>query len=209
MKVLAVFTSKGGSGKSTVAIHLAVLASQQKRQNKVLVLDYDVQSSSRSWTQIREAETPAVLPATAGDLSGILAQARKEDFDLVIVDMPPHSAANADVVMRESDLVVIPVRPSALDLWALETTVDAVRSNGARGVFVLNQVPPTGSEGDEAEKALRDLAPRVPVAKSRLVMRKAFSTALNGGMAITEFAPPSDKASKEAVSLFKEIKGML
>ncbi|MEP2681847.1 MAG: ParA family protein [Sulfitobacter sp.] len=206
MKVLTVFTSKGGSGKSTVAIHMAVLASQQKRQNKTLMLDYDVQESSTFWTRRRQAESPPVLPTHAGSFVGYLEQAKEEGIDLVVVDMPPHSAIHADLVLSHSDLVLVPVRPGALDIWALETTAKAIRDNKAKGVFVLNQVPARGTEADETEEVLAQIAPDIPVAKSRLGLRKPFSSALNSGLAITEFASPREKAAQEASSLFAEIK---
>lgn len=206
MKVLTVFTSKGGSGKSTVAIHMAVLASQQKRMNRTLLLDYDVQGSSTFWTRLRKVENPPVLPADPGSFAGYLDQAEEEGIDLVVVDMPPHSATQAGLVLSRSDLVLVPVRPGAFDIGAIETTVEAITENETRGMFVLNQVPSRGPEGDEAEEVLTQLAPQIPVAKSRLITRKPFSTALNAGMAITEFAGPSEKAAKEATALFAEIK---
>lgn len=206
MKVLSVFTSKGGSGKSTIAIHMAVLASQQKRQNNVLMLDYDVQESARFWTRARQAETPPLLPATPGNFSAYIGQAKEEGIDLVVVDMPPHSATQADMVLSRSDLVLVPVRPGAMDLWAMETTVKAIDDNGARGIFVLNQVPSRGTEADETEAVLAQLAPHIPVAKARIGFRKPFSTALNSGLAITEYAGPRERASQEAIALFKEIK---
>ena len=206
MKVLTVFTSKGGSGKSTLAIHMAVVASQQKRGNRVLMLDYDVQESSTFWTRTRKAENPPVLPANAGSLVGYLDQAEEEGIDLVVVDMPPHSAIHADLVLSRSDLVLVPVRPGALDLWALETTVKAINDNHARGIFVLNQVPARGTEADETEEVLAQMAPQIPVAKSRMGYRKPFSSALTAGLAITEFASPREKAAQEATALFKEIK---
>lgn len=206
MKVLTVFTSKGGSGKSTVAIHMAVLASQQKRSNRVLMLDYDVQESSTFWTRTREAENPPVLPADPGTFAGYLDQAEEEGIDLVVVDMPPHSATQADLVLSRSDLVLVPVRPGALDIWALETTVKAISDNDARGIFVLNQVPARGTEADETQEVLSQIAPQIPVAKSRLGYRKPFSSALNAGLAITEFASPREKAAQEATALFAEIK---
>ncbi|MFG6569807.1 AAA family ATPase [Sulfitobacter sp. 1A13679] len=209
MKVLTVFTSKGGSGKSTLAIHMAVLASQQKRGNSVLMLDYDVQESSTFWTRIRESDNPPVLPADPGSFSGYLEQAEEEGINLVVVDMPPHSATQADLVLSRSDLVLVPVRPGALDIWALETTVKAINDNHARGVFVLNQVPARGTEADETEEVLTEIAPQIPVAKSRLGYRKPFSSALNAGLAITEFASPREKAAQEAAALFAEIKRML
>ncbi len=206
MKLLTVFTSKGGSGKSTLAIHMAVLASQQRRQHNVLMLDYDVQESSRFWTRVRKEERPPVLPANPGNFANYITQAADEGIDLIVVDMPPHSATQADIVLSMSDLVLVPVRPGVLDIWAIETTVKAIDDNNARGIFVLNQVPSRGSEADETAEVLGQLAPHIPVAKSRVGYRKPFSSALNSGLAITEFAGPKEKASQEATALFKEIK---
>lgn len=209
MKVLSVFTSKGGSGKSTIAIHMAVIASQQKRKNRVLMLDYDVQESSRFWARTRQEANPPLLPADPGNLDGYLSQAREEGIDLVVIDLPPHSATQSGLALQRSDLVAIPVRPGAFDLWAMQTTVEAVEDAGTKGVFILNQVPPRGVEADETEEVLRAKVPQFPVAKARLGLRKPFSSALNAGLAITEFAGPKEKASQEAVALFNEIKGLL
>ncbi|MFG6546371.1 AAA family ATPase [Sulfitobacter sp. 1A13730] len=209
MKILSVFTSKGGSGKSTIAIHMAVIASQQKRRNRVLMLDYDVQESSRFWARARQEDNPPLLPADPGTLNGYLKQAREEGIDLVVIDLPPHSATQSGLALEKSDLVAIPVRPGAFDLWAMEATAEAVEEAGAKGAFILNQVPSRGTEADETEQVLRAKIPQIPVVKARLGLRKPFSSALNAGLAVTEFAGPKEKASQEAVALFREIKGLL
>lgn len=87
-KVIALATQKGGSGKSTISIHLAVEALRSRKSAQVVILDLDPQGSVADWAERRELEAPIVLQALPGNLPAYLSQAREDDVDYVIIDTP-------------------------------------------------------------------------------------------------------------------------
>ena len=208
-KIIAVATQKGGAGKSTISIHLAVQAMQSKKNAQVILLDLDPQGSVADWAQLRELEDPIVLQAMAGNLSAYLSQAQDDGANYVVIDTPPHAGGTIDAAIRAADLVVIPIRPGTFDINAAAGTVEIMAQTGRPGIFVLSQVAAVGLEGDDTAAVLQDLYPDVPVAKARLGQRKAFMQALISGQAITEFDRPSSKAVGEIKALFREVRGRL
>lgn len=205
-KVIAVATQKGGAGKSTIAIHLAVQAMQSKKNAQVVLLDLDPQGSIAGWAARREIDDPIVLSAMPGNLETYLDHAREDRADYVVIDTPPHAGATIDAAIRAADLVVIPIRPGPFDIDAAAGTIEIMRETRTPGLFVLSQVSASGSEGDDTEAVLAELHPGVPVAKARLGHRKAFMQALISGQAITEFERPSSKAVGEIKELFQQVK---
>lgn len=205
MKVLTIASRKGGSSKTTIAVHIAGLAG-------AVILDADPQGSAREWYQIREAETPLVIPADRpGDLPELIEQARADGFPLVIIDTPPHAEASIAEAMRLADLVIVPVRPSLFDLRAAGATFDMARSLKKRAVAVLSATPPSAIMGEasivrEARAYLASID--APVMKRTISQRAAFSHSLISGSSAGEYEP-NGKAAKEAAALWKELKGML
>ena len=205
MKVIAIATQKGGAGKSTIAVHLAVQALRSKANAQVVLLDLDPQGSVAGWAARRKVEDPVVLSAMPGNLETYLRQAREDGVDYVILDTPPHAGATIDAAVRAADLVVIPIRPGPFDIGAAAGTVEIMRQTNRPGLFVLSQVASTGPEGDDTEAVLANLHPNVPVAKARLGHRKAFMQALISGQAIMEFDRPNSKAVSEITALAAEL----
>lgn len=208
-KVIAVATQKGGAGKSTISIHLAVQAMQSNKDAQVILLDLDPQGSVADWAKLRELEDPIVLQAMPGNLSAYLSQALEDGADYVVIDTPPHAGGTIDAAIRAADLVVIPIRPGPFDIKAADGTVEILKQAGRPGLFVLSQVPAVGPEADDTAAVLQDLYPDVPVARARLGQRKAFMQSLISGQAITEFDRPSSKAVREIIMLFAEVRGRL
>src|ERR1700733_7508130 len=110
MKVIAFLSQKGGSGKTTLAVHTAVAA--QESRERVVVVDTDSQKSATMWSQAREAATPTVVTGAASELSKVIDKAKGDNMTLVIVDTAPHTAPDAARVASLVDLIVIPVRPT-------------------------------------------------------------------------------------------------
>lgn len=205
MKTIALLARKGGAGKTTCAIHIGALA--QASGQRVLFFDLDPQKSLATWWQSRAAETPALIETDADRLVELLLEANREGYDLAVVDTPPavtfDTARNAGL----ADLVLIPLRPSILDIYAVEGTASVVRTTRAPAMLVLNACAPptTGGEAPttiEARAALSDMA--MPVAATALAQRIDYARALNSGEAVTEFAPTS-KAAAEITRLWHEI----
>ena len=204
MKTLTFFSQIGGSGKTTLAVHTAVAA--EAAGAGVVILDLDPQGSAQAWAGVREAQTPPVKACRIAELAGWLDQARQLDASLAVLDAPPHVSDVAPRFIAVADLVVIPVRPTVLDLAALPQAVRLVQAAKAKAVFVLSAAKPRVSETDEVRQALVD-GYGYPVARTVIHDRAAFSRALATGRAVTEFEPKG-QAALEISALYKELRGM-
>lgn len=197
MKTIAIISQKGGAGKTTVAIHLAVAAEQ--RGMNTAIFDLDPQASAASWSDKRDNPSPAVISAQAARLPSLLEQAAAQAADLVIIDSAPNADAASLAAARAADLILIPCRPSAFDLNAIGTTLNLAAVAGKPAYVLLNAVPPQGKVGEEARNALE--AGGVAVAQPILHQLVAFSHAVNDGRSAQEFDPKS-KAAAEIDALF-------
>ena len=198
MKTIAVISQKGGAGKTTIAVHLAVAAERAGRS--CAIVDLDPQASATTWKDLRKDETPAVVSAQPARLAQVLETASKHGADLVIIDSAPHSETAALAAARLADLVLIPCRPAILDLRAIHASVDLVKLAGKPGCIVLNAVPPRGGLGDDATEAVADYG--LPVAPVRLSHRAAFLHCLTAGQTAQEYEPDG-KAAEEVLQLYK------
>jgi len=197
MKTIAIISQKGGAGKTTVAIHLAVAAEQ--RGMNTAIFDLDPQASAASWSDKRNTPSPAVVSAQAARLPSLLQQAAAQSADFVIIDSAPNADAASLAAARAADLILIPCRPSAFDLNAIGTTLNLAAVAGKLAYVLLNAVPPQGKVGEEARNALG--AGGVAVAEPVLHQLVAFSHAVNDGRSAQEFDPKS-KAAAEIDALF-------
>jgi chromosome partitioning protein len=205
MKVLGLLSRKGGSGKTTLAVHLAVVA--QAGGRRVLLVDLDPQGSAAAWWRARTADTPELEAATPGKLPGLLEAARKAGVDLVVVDTRPSVEADATQVATLSDFVLVPTRPAILDLRAILATLDIVKGAADRAALVLNACQPPRGSGEasgttDARNALKAFG--VPVAPATVVQRTALSHALVAGMTATE-TEPDGKAAKDIRALWRYV----
>jgi chromosome partitioning protein len=204
MKVLSLLSQKGGSGKSTLALHLAVAA--ESAGVRVAVVDLDPQASAASWKDLRQAETPVVVSAQASRLEQVLDAALKHGAGLAIIDTGPHSESAALAAARSSDLVLVPCRPSILDLKAISITLDLVKLAAKEAHVVLNAVPPRGSLRDQAVAAINTY--NVPVCPVAICHRAAFVHALTSGKTAAEY-DGQGKATQEIAALFKWVSKQL
>src|SRR5215212_4595149 len=148
MKVLAVVSQKGGSGKTTLAVHLATCA--HLTGLKVALIDLDPQATARRWGDKREEDGPEVVSDHPSRLGSLLDAARTNGADLVVVDTAPNADQAALGAARASDLVLIPCRPSAFDLEAVEATLALAEIAKRRAFVVLNAAQPRGGLTVEA-----------------------------------------------------------
>jgi chromosome partitioning protein len=201
MKTLAIISQKGGSGKTTVAVHLAVCAELAGQTSAII--DLDPQASAAEWASRRGADSPEVIRAAPEQLSGLLDQAKANGAGITIIDTAPHSDRAATIAACLADVVLIPCRPAAFDVAAIPTTLSILKlaQAQARAAILLNAVPPQGRTGEEAEAGLSALARVVPV---RLIHRAAYSHAVNDGRSVEEFEP-NGKAAEEIRALYRWI----
>jgi chromosome partitioning protein len=198
MKTISIVSQKGGAGKTTLAIHLAVASSQAGMNTAVI--DLDPQASSTKWADRRQADLPAVISAHSSRLAHVLETARAEGGELVIIDTAPHSDNAALEAARIADIVLIPCRPSLLDLEAIASSLDIAKLAHKPAIVILNAIAPAGAEADEAEVAIVDLGGEAcPI---RLVNRVAYARAIVYGLAAQEYEPHG-KAAREIEALHK------
>ena len=201
MKTVAIISQKGGSGKTTIAVHLAVCA--ERARQRAAIIDLDPQASALEWYSRRAAESPEVITAMPEQLSALLKQAKANGADFTLIDTAPHSDRAATLAADLADLVLIPCRPAAFDVAAITTTLNILKLTQAkeRAAILLNAVPVRGSLTDEAEAGLSTLLPVVPV---RLYHRAAYSHAVNDGRSVEEY-DPHGKAAEEIRALYQWI----
>lgn len=207
MQIVTVLSRKGGTGKSTTAIHLATVAAMAGL--KVGLIDLDPQGSTSRWGLRRGTLTPTVLPMSEAEFANF-ASGRRRDADLMVVDTAPAAQVNVGAA-RAADLCLIVVRPNIFDVEAVEATADMVRACGRPGLFVVSQAPPArmGFETPATRQALETLKSYgLPVAPVSLRSRSAYSAGLPTGVTALE-SDPGGKAAREVEALWRAIRAEL
>jgi len=192
MKTLAIISRKGGAGKTTIALHLAVAAEAQGLATAVF--DLDPQASAALWSDHRGDPQPAVVPAQAPRLPSLLAQARGQDAELAILDTAPHADAIASEAASHADLILIPCRPSAFDLDAIGASIRLARSADKPAAVVINAAPVQGVETAEAIEAIKNAG--VDVCPVVLHQRKPYASRIHEGRTATEIEPKGKAAAE-------------
>lgn len=184
MHVIAFASQKGGSGKTTLAGHIAVEAERQGA-GPVALVDTDPQGSLSQWWNAREAERPFFVKASIEGLEHDLARLKDGGVRLVIIDTPPAITSTIGRVIGLSDLVVIPTRPSPHDLRAAGATVRLCEEVGKPLVFAVNGAAPRARITTEAVIALSHHG---PVAPSIVHQRIDFASSMIDGRTVMEIA---------------------
>lgn len=201
MKTIALMSQKGGSGKTTLAVHLAVCAVQDKRS--VALIDIDPQGSAADWYEARGSEGElAGIHATPEALPSLLTRAAEGGADLAILDTAPHSNKAAAIAAKLADFVLVPCRPSRFDLKALGPTFDVLRLTATPAAIVMN-VCPRGRMAEETAELLREQG--FPVLDVMVSSRVAFSHAVVDGRAVHEYEPEG-KAAEEVSALYQIVR---
>src|ERR1700758_1872785 len=156
--VITIAQRKGGAGKTTLAAQLAVAWARQGV--RAAVLDIDPQGSLAAWIELRRARLGATATGFAfaafpGWRASQWIEDRARHTDLVVIDNPPHAETEAQIAVRAAGLVLIPVQPSPLDLWATEATLKMARDERRRALVVLNRGPPPSGVTDDIAAGLR------------------------------------------------------
>jgi chromosome partitioning protein len=186
MRVIAVASQKGGSGKTTLAGHLAI-AAEAAEIGRVALIDADPQASLSDWWNERKAETPLLARSSSTALASDLERLATLGIALVIIDTPPAILDTVAAVIRRSDLVVVPVQPSPHDLRAAVTTVDLVERLGKKLVFVLNNALPNARITREAVDLL---AGQGTIAPFIVYHRTGYAASMIDGRTIMEIPGP-------------------
>jgi chromosome partitioning protein len=192
MKTVAIISRKGGAGKTTIALHLAVEA--EANGIATAVFDLDPQASAALWSDHRGNQIPAVIPAQAPRLASLLAQAKQQNAHLTILDTAPHS----DGIASDADLILIPCRPFSFDLDAIGASIRLARLADKPAVVIINAAPTQGAETAEAIAAIKNAG--VEVCPIVLYQRKAYASRIHEGKTATEIEPKG-KAAVETRAL--------
>jgi len=194
MQVLAVLSQKGGTGKTTLAGHIAVQA-ELSGAGPVAVLDADPQESLAEWGNARSADNPVVAQTSLWRLDGDIRRMRELGMKLLVIDTPPGITPTIRSAIAVSDLVLIPVKPSPHDLRAAGKTVGVVGGMGKPLVFVVNCASPWARSTSDAVIALSQhgtLAPAI------VHQRADFASSMIDGRTVMEIARKSPSAAEIA-----------
>lgn len=200
MKTLVIASQKGGAGKTTFAANLSVMA-ERCGNGPVVLIDADPQASLANWWNKRKATTPAFLMACADGLKVHLAALEEAGTGLVIIDTPPAISSLIRTVIAHADLVLIPTRPSPLDLEAVGATIGLAETEGKRMVFALNGAANRAKITAEAAIALSQHGTVAPVT---LYQRTVFASSMVDGRTPMELDPNSE-ASAEVGRLWQYV----
>ena len=204
MRVIAVASQKGGSGKTTLAGHLAVQA-ERDGAGSVALVDADPQGSLADWWNERESPTPVFVHTSSQQLEKNIAELQELGIDLLIIDTPPAITATISDVIRVSDMVVIPTRPSPHDLRSVGRTVELVEALDKPLVFVVNGATPRARITSEAAIALSQHGTLAP---SIIHQRVDFAASMIDGRTVMELDPRS-RSAKEIAKLWGYLKNRM
>ena len=182
MRVLAMASQKGGSGKTTLSGHLAVQA-QLAGAGPVVLIDIDPQGSLSDWWNERSAEFPAFAQTTVARLAADLEVLRQQGFRLAMIDTPPAITMAIQSVIAVAELIVIPTRPSPHDLRAVGATVDLCERAGKPLLFVVNGATPKAKITSEAAVALSQHGTVAPIT---IHHRTDFAASMIDGRTVME-----------------------
>ena len=202
MKILAILSRKGGTGKTLLAVHLAVAA--ELAGHTAVLIDLDPQESSSQWGENRDTDTPAVVATYPERLTEILQLAEENGATLTIIDTSPNTEESTRDAARAADLVAIPCKPDAVSLRAINQTIQLIDLTKVAARIVLNDVPTRGDYAEQAENAVEIYG--IPTAPYVVGHRMPLVHAFNASLSVQEYEPKG-KASSEIRSLYEYLAG--
>ena len=204
MRIIACASQKGGSGKTTIAGHIAVQA-ELAGNGPVAIVDTDPQGSLADWWNERKAEAPAFAHTYVSRIREDTDRLRDLGIKLCVVDTPPAITTTIETVIEIADLVVIPCRPSPHDLRAAGATVELVERLGKKLVFVINAATPRARITAEAAIALSQHGTLAPVTVHQ---RTDYAASMIDGRTVMEVDGASSSA-QEMIQLWEYLNDRL
>lgn len=202
---------KGGSGKTTISTHIAIMRSQEARD--VLLIDADDQETSFDFSSLRNSSEEKLPEYTCIKLSGKAVRSEiikmKNKYDDIIVDSGGRDTVNQRAALSIADVLLVPFVPRSFDLWTLETVANIVNeikqiNPELESYTFLNRADSRGYDNNEAQEMMKENEHLInlPVV---ICNRKAFGNAASKGMAVNEMKIVDQKAASEINNLYKNI----
>jgi chromosome partitioning protein len=204
-RIVVVAQQKGGAGKTTLAAHLA--AHWAGRGLRTAAVDIDPQGSFALWTELRQAARGydglgfAFAKLSGWRLPGELDRLARE-HDVVVVDSAPHALTDSRTAIRQANLVLVPVQPSPMDLWATTPTLALAREERRPAMLVINRMPPRSTLAADMVEKLNALD--AGVCRVALGNRTAYAASLGAGLGVTE-AEPGSVAARELAAAAADV----
>lgn len=209
---IAITSLKGGVGKTTIATNLAVSFAQ--KGNSVCIVDTDSeQESSIIWSEQRPDELPGVTVVRVGEKNLIReVNQHAKNYDIIILDGSPQLSELANATMLASDIVIVPISPSAFDFWSLDKFLGRFRQAQQMKedlllYVLLNKFNEVQNIGKELVESLKTEFPDVKRLNCTIAERVAYKETSSQGISVTEY---KDKKAKEEIeNLREEIENIL
>lgn len=203
--ILTVAQQKGGSGKTTFSAHLATALAYHGMS--VAILDCDPQGSLGEWYEAREEalgedDTGLTFRTASGWGARREARTLSSDYDAVVIDTPPKTDTEARPAIEAATMVVVPVQPSPMDVWACGSTIALAEKERTPALLVLNRVPPRAAITEEMAEALGNID--APLATTRIGNRVGFPSAMIQGLTIMD-TDKNGRGAEEIAALRDEI----
>lgn len=203
MRKIAILNQKGGVGKTTLSINLA--RALQDAKFKVVLCDADPQGSARDWN---DANNGKILPVVGMDRKSLPADIKNiEGYDIAIIDGAPQTKELTVAAIKAADVILIPVQPSALDIWATNELIELIKerqeiSNGSpKAAFIVNRQIQNTSVGKEVRDVLSQAG--IKVFEAGTFQRIVYSDSIATGN--TVFETQDTKAKDEIINIANEL----
>jgi len=208
--ILVVGNTKGGVGKTTLAVNLAVARALSGRD--LLLVDGDEQGTALTFTQLRtEGLGEAGYTAVALTGAALRSQVRQlaPKYDDIIIDVGGRDTGSLRAALTVADTLLVPVQPRSFDVWALDQVATLVAeareiNEGLRAVAILNGADSQGGDNEAALQMIGDIE-GIEVLSTSIVRRKAFPNAAAEGRGVLEQSPRDAKAIDELTALIGAI----
>ena len=204
-KVITIAQQKGGTGKTTLAVHLA-LAFIKYHNLKVAIIDTDPQGSLGKWFMIRSEKkiSNQNLTFKTASLWGAQYESKilKQDHDIVIIDTPPKIESDARPAIEAANLVLIPVAPSHVDFWATESIIEIAKKAKRKILIQINRANHRSKLISKTHEYIKSL--NISATKTLIGHRQIFITSMGEGKTVVEKQRKS-KAVEEIRKISEQI----